>query len=67
MRLLFSDWFSFDICVGDSKSCDHVPIACKDAVAIFYMFDLTSRCTLNRFDHHHKQFFIISVVEIVNL
>ncbi|KAF3453501.1 hypothetical protein FNV43_RR03941 [Rhamnella rubrinervis] len=32
---------------GDKGSQDHVPIACKDAVAIFYMFDLTSRCTLN--------------------
>ncbi|KAM7279529.1 hypothetical protein ACFE04_006663 [Oxalis oulophora] len=32
---------------GDSRSLDHVPIACKDAVAILFMFDLTSRCTLN--------------------
>lgn len=37
-------WF-----IGDKGSQDHVPIACKDAVAILYMFDLTSRCTLNRF------------------
>lgn len=37
---------------GDSRSYDHVPIACKDAVAILFMFDLTSRCTLNRFDHN---------------
>lgn len=33
---------------GDSNSLDHVPLACKDAVAILFMFDLTSRCTLNR-------------------
>ncbi|XP_062018166.1 septum-promoting GTP-binding protein 1-like [Rosa rugosa] len=32
---------------GDRNSLDHVPIACKDAVAILFMFDLTSRCTLN--------------------
>lgn len=34
--------------LGDSKSQDHIPIACKDSVAILFMFDLTSRCTLNR-------------------
>ncbi|XP_047342463.1 septum-promoting GTP-binding protein 1-like [Impatiens glandulifera] len=32
---------------GDSMSWDQVPMACKDAVAILFMFDLTSRCTLN--------------------
>ncbi|CAN1318648.1 Septum-promoting GTP-binding protein 1 [Linum perenne] len=32
---------------GDSRAFDHVPIACKDAVAILFMFDLTSRCTLS--------------------
>ncbi|XP_048323510.1 septum-promoting GTP-binding protein 1 isoform X2 [Ziziphus jujuba] len=32
---------------GDKGSVDHIPIACKDAVAILFMFDLTSRCTLN--------------------
>lgn len=32
---------------GDTKSQDHIPIACKDSVAILFMFDLTSRCTLN--------------------
>lgn len=29
---------------------DHVPLACKDSVAILFMFDLTSRCTLNKYD-----------------
>ncbi|KAF3330044.1 septum-promoting GTP-binding protein 1-like isoform X1 [Carex littledalei] len=32
---------------GDKDCVDHVPLACKDAVAILYMFDLTSRCTLS--------------------
>ncbi|KAK3125187.1 hypothetical protein QOZ80_7BG0601460 [Eleusine coracana subsp. coracana] len=42
-RIAYSIW---DV-AGDSKFVDHIPIACKDAVAILYMFDLTSRCTLN--------------------
>ncbi|KAG5606843.1 hypothetical protein H5410_028335 [Solanum commersonii] len=25
----------------------HIPVACKDSVAMLFMFDLTSRCTLN--------------------
>ncbi|KAG8080328.1 hypothetical protein GUJ93_ZPchr0007g2992 [Zizania palustris] len=41
-RIAFSIW---DV-AGDSQFLDHVPIACKDAMAILYMFDLTSRCTL---------------------
>ncbi|XP_020258371.1 septum-promoting GTP-binding protein 1-like, partial [Asparagus officinalis] len=32
--------------LGDHSFLGHVPIACKDAVAILIMFDLTSRCTL---------------------
>ncbi|CAI0437137.1 unnamed protein product [Linum tenue] len=42
-RISFSIW---DV-GGDSRSFDQVPIACKDAVAILFMFDLTSRCTLD--------------------
>ncbi|KAG2645775.1 hypothetical protein PVAP13_2KG450300 [Panicum virgatum] len=42
-RIAYSIW---DV-AGDIQSIDHIPIACKDAVAILYMFDLTSRCTLN--------------------
>ncbi|KAJ4829100.1 hypothetical protein Tsubulata_049172 [Turnera subulata] len=42
-RISFSIW---DV-GGDSRSLDHLPIACKDSVAILFMFDLTSRCTLN--------------------
>jgi hypothetical protein len=44
VRLAFNIW---DV-AGDSQSADHVPIACKDAVAILFMFDLTSRCTLTK-------------------
>ncbi|CAN0901059.1 Septum-promoting GTP-binding protein 1 [Linum grandiflorum] len=42
-RISFSIW---DV-GGDSRALDHIPIACKDADAILFMFDLTSRCTLN--------------------
>eukprot|EP00262_Sarcandra_glabra_P007384 TRINITY_DN20144_c0_g1_i1.p1 TRINITY_DN20144_c0_g1~~TRINITY_DN20144_c0_g1_i1.p1 ORF type:complete len:269 (+),score=17.90 TRINITY_DN20144_c0_g1_i1:153-959(+) len=42
-RIAFSIW---DV-GGDHQFLDHVPIACKDAAAILFMFDLTSRCTLN--------------------
>ncbi|THU50745.1 hypothetical protein C4D60_Mb06t23550 [Musa balbisiana] len=40
---------------GDDQFLDHVPIACKDAVAILVMFDLTNRCTLNNaIAWHHR-------------
>ncbi|KAE8125606.1 hypothetical protein FH972_020389 [Carpinus fangiana] len=42
-RISFNIW---DV-GGDPGSLDHVPVACKDAVAILFMFDLTSRSTLN--------------------
>ncbi|KAL7102404.1 hypothetical protein ACP275_08G118300 [Erythranthe tilingii] len=32
---------------GDHSSLDHIPAACKDSVAMLFMFDLTSRRTLN--------------------
>ncbi|CAK9183817.1 unnamed protein product, partial [Ilex paraguariensis] len=32
---------------GDENSHNQIPIACKDSVAMLFMFDLTSRCTLN--------------------
>ncbi|XP_059661063.1 septum-promoting GTP-binding protein 1-like [Cornus florida] len=32
---------------GDENTQNNVPIACKDSVAMLFMFDLTSRCTLN--------------------
>ncbi|XP_042458704.1 septum-promoting GTP-binding protein 1-like [Zingiber officinale] len=42
-RIAFSIW---DV-GGDAKFLHHVPIACKDSVAILIMFDLTNRSTLN--------------------
>ncbi|XVF43392.1 hypothetical protein PTKIN_Ptkin02bG0036500 [Pterospermum kingtungense] len=42
-RIFYSIW-EVDGC---DKYQDHVPLACKDSVAILFMFDLTSRCTLN--------------------
>lgn len=43
------DSFSFPIeKTGVEKFQDHLPLACKDSVAILFMFDLTSRCTLNK-------------------
>ncbi|KAB5534797.1 hypothetical protein DKX38_017883 [Salix brachista] len=50
-RISFSIW---DV-AGDSRSIDHVPIACKDAVAILFMFDLTSRRTLNSVAEWYSQ------------
>ncbi|KAL9264484.1 Septum-promoting GTP-binding protein 1-like protein [Drosera capensis] len=40
---------------GDYYSNDQIPIACKDADAIFFMFDLTSRCTLQSVIGWYKQ------------
>ncbi|KAF5949336.1 hypothetical protein HYC85_011329 [Camellia sinensis] len=34
--------------VGDETSQNQIPSACKDSIAMLFMFDLTSRCTLNR-------------------
>lgn len=34
-------------------------MACKDSVAILYMFDLTSRCTLNRYKFSQLKFSIL--------
>lgn len=42
-RISFCIW---DV-AGDKKSLDQIPMACKDAVALLIMFDLTSRSTLN--------------------
>ncbi|KAM7508206.1 hypothetical protein LguiA_018659 [Lonicera macranthoides] len=41
-RISFSLWE-----VAGDSSHDHIPLACKDSVAMIFMFDLTSRCTLN--------------------
>ncbi|GAB2274885.1 hypothetical protein Dimus_009656 [Dionaea muscipula] len=43
-RLFFSIW---ELGGGDDDQHHHIPPVCKDSVAILFMFDLTSRCTLN--------------------
>ncbi|PPS11722.1 hypothetical protein GOBAR_AA08932 [Gossypium barbadense] len=45
-RIYYSIW-EVD---GAEKSPDHIPKACQESVAILFMFDLTSRCTLNKYD-----------------
>ncbi|KAE8699060.1 Glutamate receptor isoform 1 [Hibiscus syriacus] len=40
---------------GVDKSRDHIPLACKDSVAILFMFDLTSRCTLNNIVNWYQE------------
>ncbi|MQM01018.1 hypothetical protein Taro_033770 [Colocasia esculenta] len=45
VRIAFRIW---DV-KGDRQFLYHIPIACKDAAAILIMFDLTRRCTLNKF------------------
>lgn len=35
--------------VGFDNSQSNLQLACKESVAMLFMFDLTSRCTLNRF------------------
>lgn len=40
---------------GDIKSQDYIPTACKDSVAILFMFDLTSRRTLNNIIRWYRQ------------
>lgn len=51
-------WFVYDINlvmpyffdgVGNDISHNNLHVACKDSVAMLFMFDLTSRCTLNRY------------------
>ncbi|KAF8090248.1 hypothetical protein N665_0482s0040 [Sinapis alba] len=40
---------------GAEKSHELIPTACKDSVAILFMFDLTSRCTLNNVISWYQQ------------
>ncbi|KAA8526497.1 hypothetical protein F0562_008300 [Nyssa sinensis] len=41
--------------LGDENYQNSVAIACKDSVAMFFMFDLTSRCTLNSVIRWYKE------------
>ncbi|KAK4758951.1 hypothetical protein SAY87_020252 [Trapa incisa] len=45
-RISYSIW---QVEGGDGRSFEdnHIPTICQDSVAILFMFDLTSRCTLN--------------------
>ncbi|KAK4420535.1 Septum-promoting GTP-binding protein 1 [Sesamum alatum] len=43
-RISYSIW---EVEGDHNSSLDHIPAACKDSVAMLFMFDLTSRCTLN--------------------
>nr|GMD37819.1 septum-promoting GTP-binding protein 1-like [Ipomoea batatas] len=43
-RISYSIW---EVEGDDSCSQDHIQAACKDSVAMLFMFDLTSRCTLS--------------------
>ncbi|XP_055823986.1 septum-promoting GTP-binding protein 1 [Solanum dulcamara] len=40
---------------GDVSACNQIPTACKDSIAMLFMFDLTSRCTLNSVISWYKQ------------
>lgn len=40
---------------GDVSGPTQIPMACKDSVAMFFMFDLTSRCTLSSVLSWHQQ------------
>ncbi|VVB15979.1 unnamed protein product [Arabis nemorensis] len=44
VTISFTIW---DVGGDEKRSKVHIPIACKDSVAILFMFDLTSRSTLN--------------------
>ncbi|KAE9614808.1 putative small GTPase superfamily, P-loop containing nucleoside triphosphate hydrolase [Lupinus albus] len=50
-KTLFVEGARISCCIwdvaGDKRSLDQIPMACKDALAVLIMFDLTSRSTLN--------------------
>lgn len=50
-RISYSIWEV----AGDDSSTNHMPAACKDSVAMLFMFDLTSRCTLNSVPKWYQQ------------
>ncbi|KAI8011661.1 Septum-promoting GTP-binding protein 1 [Camellia lanceoleosa] len=41
---------------GNETSQNHIPSACKDSAAMLFMFDLTSRCTLNSIVRWYHEF-----------
>ncbi|XP_071726073.1 septum-promoting GTP-binding protein 1-like [Rutidosis leptorrhynchoides] len=55
-RISYSIWeVSGDAFYPDEGSSNSIPAACKDSVAILFMFDLTSRRTLNSVINWHQQ------------
>lgn len=59
LSILYMNDYEF---AGDGKSEEQISIACKDSVAILIMFDLTSRCTLNKYvlDHVTANFLVMT-------
>jgi Rab family protein len=51
VRISYSLW---EVAGGDGFN-DNIPVACKDSVAMIFMFDLTSRCTLNSIPSWYQQ------------
>ncbi|KAG8056626.1 hypothetical protein GUJ93_ZPchr0002g24744 [Zizania palustris] len=47
--------FSISDVAGDNQFLNHVPIMCKDTVAILYMFDLTSCCMLTNIVYWYER------------
>ncbi|KAJ9561082.1 hypothetical protein OSB04_006242 [Centaurea solstitialis] len=55
-RIAYSIWeVGGDAFYPDGDLKTSIPAACKDSVAILFMFDLTSRCTLNSVINWHQQ------------
>lgn len=55
-RISYSIWeVSGDAFCPDADSSTSIPTACKDSVAMLFMFDLTSRRTLNSVINWHQQ------------
>ncbi|KAI3769702.1 hypothetical protein L6452_00814 [Arctium lappa] len=55
-RISYSIWeVGGDAFYPDGELRTSIPAACKDSVAILFMFDLTSRCTLNSVINWHQQ------------
>lgn len=55
-RISYTLWeVGGDAFYPDGELRTSIPAACKDSVAILFMFDLTSRCTLNSVINWHQQ------------
>ncbi|CAI9294742.1 unnamed protein product [Lactuca saligna] len=55
-RISYTIWeVGCDAFCQDADLKTSIPAACKDSVAMLFMFDLTSRCTLNSVINWHQQ------------